>query len=184
MGPYVTSPLLARIEPQDFEPVASYLKGLSDAQACICTTSPVIDGTNPGDASAEAFRRAAMTFHIAAQLGLIQLTIAAVHRLAEIRVEPTSGFLRMIAHLLRQGVLAKGALRGFLVRCLAEWFWELFISEGGMLREVLVFDRVFMDEVVGGLGAVMAGGGALVRWEESEGWGKWEGEGKGEWDGI
>jgi len=146
------SPLLASIEPQDFEPVASYLKGLSDAQACLTPTHP---GTYP----AEEFRKCAMTFHIATQLGITALAAAAIQRLAEIRVKPTLGFLRMVKYLFRHGVLSEGGgLRKMVVRYLAMWYWELMRVDEGALDRILAADSGLEEAVRSGLQKGKRGG--------------------------
>jgi len=136
------SPLLARIPPQDFGPIATYLNGSDPVASCLVTQHP---GTDP----AEDFKKCAMTDHIATQLGIHTLAIAASRSTAAIRLQPTASFLHVVAYLLRQGVLYEGgALRAVVVMYLAKWYWELERMEGAMLGEVLELEGGLGEEVL------------------------------------
>lgn len=100
-----------------------------------------------------------MTVHIATQLGITALAAAAIQRLAEIRVEPTLGFLRMIKYLFRHGVLTEGGgLRAVAVRYLAEWYWKLMRVDEGALDRILAADSGLEEAVRSGLQKGKRGG--------------------------
>lgn len=152
------SPVLAGIDPSDFDIVVDYLNG-KPVQDCLTIPKNAITGIDHATFLVEQLRRAAMTGDVANKLGIHVLERAASDTVDHIASRPTVETLRVVEYFSTRWVLNNGFFRRFCVKCLTKWFWMFAKVDDGTLRDILAVDSRLTREVLDIVALDIAAGG-------------------------
>ncbi|KAL8827764.1 MAG: hypothetical protein Q9191_002992 [Dirinaria sp. TL-2023a] len=144
---YVMSPLLLSISPNDFEPIAAYLR--SEIFPDDSGRRVVLDLEQRTEATMlMELKRCAMTYHIAKKLGFGNFTHAVKRMLESLTVSPTKEFMDTVRYLLQNGAMEDTTVAAKARSCLVEHFWELMEIDGAMLSELMASSPSLREKVL------------------------------------
>ena len=136
--PYIMSPLLLSLNPDDFEGMAAYLRNeiVLDPLA-LDATIPESEELQPESEFLTDLKPCAMTYSIAKKLQFCDWASAVERKLNSMTVAPTVEFMHTVRYLLNNGAMNDTTVATKVETCLVEHFWELMKMDGAALSELM-----------------------------------------------